>query len=292
MDQNLRVVVPYSLEAWHQAISAIISDGINDKVIDNLVDVIRQLIDGDGCSLIVYPQGSHPHCQYRQRANSGDPKAYITHYLERAYLLDPFYRLAVEDKQHTVEGVFSLNQVAPNGFEDSGLYRNYYQLVNFGDEICLIMPTPDDTSIQISISRQSSSNCFTPEQFDLINQLFSTIRAVLLKWWSSTSEHKKQSLLKSHLEHALSHFGSSLLTDRETQVLQLKLRGYAAKYIAEKLGITLETVKHHRKNIYAKLDIGSQAEMFHLFIDSLAMVTPDSPADPLTNYFKPQLKNA
>ena len=82
-----------------------------------------------------------------------------------------------------------------------------------------------------------------------------------------------------------------MLTQRETQILQLVLRGYAVKYIAQKLEISPETIKHHRKNIYAKLDINSQAEMFHLFIDSLRMVTPDSPPDPLTNYLKPASKS-
>nr|WP_272873579.1 helix-turn-helix transcriptional regulator [Aliamphritea spongicola] len=77
------------------------------------------------------------------------------------------------------------------------------------------------------------------------------------------------------------------MTQRETQVLQLILRGYAVKFIAQKLDISPETIKHHRKNIYAKLDISSQAEMFHLFIDSLRMMRADSPADPLAEYLQP-----
>lgn len=279
-----------SLVQWHNTIASIITDGVNDATVDNLVDTIRLLIGGDGCSLIVYPKDAQPYCQFRKRANGGDPKVYIDQYLDRAYLLDPFYRMAIDHPSRPAEGVYSLKDVAPNGFEHNGMYLIYYQLVNFGDEICLIIPTVDNASIQISISRQNKKNSFSMQQVLLMQQLFSTVRAILLKWWTASSETRKQTFLKSHLESALAHFGSSVLTVRETQVLQLKLRGYATKYIAQKLGITPETIKHHRKNIYTKLDINSQAEMFHLFIDSLRMVTPDSPDDPLANYLQPILK--
>ncbi len=42
--------------------------------------------------------------------------------------------------------------------------------------------------------------------------------------------------------------------------------GYSSKGIAERLGITLGTVKNHRKHLYAKLQINSQAELFNLFL--------------------------
>lgn len=77
------------------------------------------------------------------------------------------------------------------------------------------------------------------------------------------------------------------MTQRETQVLQLILNGYAIKAIAEKLEIRPEIVKNHRKNIYTKRDVRSQGEVFHLFIGSLRMTTPHSPSDPLTNYLLP-----
>ncbi|MEH6576812.1 MAG: helix-turn-helix transcriptional regulator [Amphritea sp.] len=281
-------VAKQPLVQWHDAIAGIILNGVNDAAIDHLIDTIRLIVDADGCSLIVYPNGSRPHCPFRKRGNGEDPRIHIDKYLESAYLLDPFYRLAVDEP---TQGVYSLADVAPNGFKQSELYRIYYRLVNFGDEICLIVPTADKASIQVSISRQDDKPRFTVAQQDLVKRIFSTVRAILLKWWAASEEDNKDTFLDSHLECALSNFGSSILTQRETQILQLVLRGYAIKYIAQKLEISPETIKHHRKNIYAKLDINSQAEMFHLFIDSLRMVTPDSPPDPLTNYLKPASKN-
>ncbi|MBN0987561.1 response regulator transcription factor [Amphritea pacifica] len=276
-------VAKQPLMLWHDAIAGIITHGVNDEAVDNLMDTLRRVVDADGSTLIVYPEGRQPYCPSRKRRKGEDPRIHIDQYLESAYLLDPFYRLATDG---SAEGVYSLADVAPDGFKQSEFYRVYYRLVNFGDEICLIIPT-DNASIQVSISRQDNKPKFTAAQQGLIQRVFSTVKAILLKWWGSSQKVQKDHFLDSHLECALSHFGSSVLTQRETQILQLILRGYAVKYIAEKLEISPETIKHHRKNIYAKLDINSQAEMFHLFIDSLRMVTPDSPPDPLTNYLKP-----
>ena len=48
-----------------------------------------------------------------------------------------------------------------------------------------------------------------------------------------------------------------LLSDRETEVMALIVRGYINKEIADKLNIGLATVITHRKNIMEKLGIRS-----------------------------------
>jgi DNA-binding CsgD family transcriptional regulator len=269
---------------WHQLIADIITHGCDDSVIDRLIETLRIVVDADGSCLLIYPKGAQPQCPYRKREAGEDPWKHIKQYLQSAYLLDPFYRLAA-DTQTT--GVYSLKDVAPNGFEQSELYRVYYKLVNFGDEICLITPLAEDINIQVSLSRKNDKPCFSSAELTLIKDIFSTVQATLHKWWQAQQKSSQSSFLDTHLESALRHFGSSVLTQRESQILQLMLRGYAVKYIAQKLAISTETIKHHRKNIYVKLDINSQTELFPLFIDSLRMVTADSPADPLTNYLKP-----
>ena len=67
-------------------------------------------------------------------------------------------------------------------------------------------------------------------------------------------------------------------------MIELALLGNSTRLVADKLGISAETVKLHRKHAYAKLDISSQAELFLLFVDALASHTGDSGADPLTSY--------
>ena len=50
------------------------------------------------------------------------------------------------------------------------------------------------------------------------------------------------------------------LAPREQEVLQLLVSGHSYKMIAEKLGITIETVRSHIKRIYEKLQVHSATE--------------------------------
>lgn len=58
---------------------------------------------------------------------------------------------------------------------------------------------------------------------------------------------------------------SSLLSIREKEVLELLSRGLLYKEIAEKLGVTHETVKKHLKNIYYKLHVQNKIEALNKF---------------------------
>ena len=49
-------------------------------------------------------------------------------------------------------------------------------------------------------------------------------------------------------------------TDREIEILQLLTEGWCNKQIAQRLGITIRTVKFHTNNIYSKIAVGSRAE--------------------------------
>ena len=71
------------------------------------------------------------------------------------------------------------------------------------------------------------------------------------------------------LREAFTAFGRHRLTQREYEVVTLVLRGHSSEAIGAALGIAAGTVKIHRKNIYAKLGIGSQAELFSMFVNSL-----------------------
>jgi len=54
--------------------------------------------------------------------------------------------------------------------------------------------------------------------------------------------------------------GPDALTDREMEVLQLVVRGYRNKEIAERLYITERTVKFHAGIIFQKLNVSSRSE--------------------------------
>jgi two-component system, NarL family, response regulator LiaR len=58
---------------------------------------------------------------------------------------------------------------------------------------------------------------------------------------------------------------SSMLSIREREVLELLSKGLLYKEIAERLGVTHETVKKHLKNIYQKLHVQNKIEALNKF---------------------------
>jgi DNA-binding CsgD family transcriptional regulator len=62
--------------------------------------------------------------------------------------------------------------------------------------------------------------------------------------------------------------GHTPLSAREVEVAMLTLSGFSTRAIAEKLSISFETVRAHKKHIYTKLNINSQSELFALFYET------------------------
>jgi DNA-binding NarL/FixJ family response regulator len=63
---------------------------------------------------------------------------------------------------------------------------------------------------------------------------------------------------------------NALLTFRETEVIEQVKQGFTCKEISAKLGIGLETVKTHRKNIIAKLGLSGKMEFRKFILEHLA----------------------
>ena len=58
------------------------------------------------------------------------------------------------------------------------------------------------------------------------------------------------------------------LTDREIEVVELLLKGYTYRAIAERLVISENTMKYHVKNIYQKLNINSKMELIKILAEN------------------------
>ena len=86
---------------------------------------------------------------------------------------------------------------------------------------------------------------------------------------ATTRRQDKGDSLHRRLTRCFENFGEGLLTERERQITQLLLRGHSTKSVARELGIAPGTVMVHKRNLFAKLGITSQYELFSLFIDAL-----------------------
>jgi DNA-binding NarL/FixJ family response regulator len=113
-----------------------------------------------------------------------------------------------------------------------------------------------------------------------------TVEALCQQHWQPHEASMSSQNVRAQLNNALLAFGSSMLTERETQVINLVLHGHSTKTLAEKLSISMETVKLHRKHAYAKLEVSSQAELFYLFLDSVMSAENYTGGDTLVAYMQ------
>ncbi|MFZ1725348.1 MAG: helix-turn-helix transcriptional regulator [Albidovulum sp.] len=75
--------------------------------------------------------------------------------------------------------------------------------------------------------------------------------------------------METGIELSLQSFGKGVLTAREREVVEYSLKGHSAEATSRILGIAPGTVRIHRRNIYSKLGISSQGELFSRFIQTL-----------------------
>ena len=240
---------------------------------------IRELIEADDVSLIRYPDAGPPAIEYTLPPKRRG-KTTLDRYVKGPFLLDPFYRAAQVDEHF---GVFRLRDLAPSGFKESEYFRTWYHECGFQDE-CGLLIELDSGSLNLALGMTGSSRRFSKRQVDRLEAVFPAVEALVRRHWKTLTPNAESADLRTRLQEALGAFGSSVLTRREQQVIELVLLGNSTRLVADKLGISAETVKLHRKHAYAKLDISSQAELFYLFVDALASHIGDSGADPLTSY--------
>jgi DNA-binding CsgD family transcriptional regulator len=250
---------------------------------ERLVQMLRALVPVDDATVLVYPETELPVVEYfevpeREGASTLDV------FVKGAFLLDPFYQAARERRF----GVFRLRDLSPTGFRDSEYYRSWYRNCGYQDECGYILPVGEEGFANIALGRTRPRAVFTKRELGILQAILPTVETLCHQHWADMSGSPAAGNLRAQLHAALESFGSSLLTEREAQVINLVLHGHSTRTVAEKLSISMETVKLHRKHAYAKLEIGSQAELFYLFLDSLMSATDYDGGDTLVEYLSPR----
>ena len=253
-----------------------------DSMPSLLVNMLKTLVPFDNAVIVHYQGGSKPQVHYNDMPPI-EQESQIDGFVNGAFLLDPFYRAAID---RGIGGLHRLSELAPEGFKKTEYYRSYFKFTEIRDEVGYIVHIDNEQFINISLGRLDLTQRFNRTQLSILEDIAPIIESICNLQWSNNEKSTTEpiSQLPGQLDSALKYFGTAYLTDRETQVVQLFLHGHSTKSIAERLGISPETVKLHRKNSYAKLDVSSQAELFYLFIDSLASLSNYVGGDPLVGY--------
>ena len=216
--------------------------------------------------LVIYPLHSKPISLNAWLPSTHLHSLYQQHYLTHTYQLDPFYQASSIPCK---TGCYQLRDLAPDRFFQSEYYLSYYRGSTMVDEICLIAQLDNGDAIHMSMGRDQTLHRFSRTELNFLHDIEKALCG-LLKLYGET-QVQKNTPLKSEkaepLDVRLKKYIDTLpditaLTERESQVAALVLKGHSSISAGLVLGIALDTVKIHRKRIHRKLKIGSQAELF------------------------------
>lgn len=235
-----------------------------------MFDIFSSVLSSDELMLFHFKKGARPDIIKHRMHNSARERQ-IDEYRRGFYLLDPFY-LALERASRI--GALSLTDVVEDSaFHESEFYRHHYHETGIVDELCYCMSDGNGGHLLLSFARSVAMARYHPTQIALAKSLSPIVLLALSNSWKSLVDpsalgppSSEEVRLHQDLQKARNNFGRSILTAREFEVVQLMLRGYSIGVIAKRLDMAQGTTKVHRRNIYRKLDIGSQAELFSLFI--------------------------
>lgn len=270
-----------TLQHYNSVLATIMSRVGSEAFPAELIGLLRTLLPIEDASIILYPAGGMPLVEYCEVPEETGAST-LDRFVQGMFLLDPYYAAGRSGR----EGLFRLGELTPGGFRDSEYYRNWYRNCGYHDECGYIIPLADAGFLNIALGRVQPRQRFSRRQVDLLRAVTPVVAKLCQQHWAGNATRAIGEDLRAQLHLALSDFGSSLLTERESQVINLVLHGHSTKTIADRLGISVETVKLHRKHAYAKLEVGSQAELFYLFLDSLMSARDYAGGDTLIAYMQ------
>jgi len=194
----------------------------------------------------------------------------VEDYQAGPYLLDPFYLHPPGPGQAKL---VRLRELAPDRFYQAEYFRNYYVQTELAEEIGFMLDMGQGVHAVISAMR--ASRAFSAREFRELAAVLPFVAASARKNWPdlrprfADQPEAAQGALAGRIDAAFRNVGRNLLTPRETEVVEYTLKGHSAEATGRALGISPGTVRIHKRNIYAKLRIGSQGELFSNFIAAL-----------------------
>ena len=253
---------------WHRAVAKLVRSGDAQATCDALIAAIGLAVRHDGTCLLAFHSDAPPEVVHHTLEPAG-AEHYLDRYLAGPYLLDPLYQLALRDSKPLI---CRFRDETPDRFRSSQYYRRYCEQTHLRDEMDFLRDVSDDCTLVLVVGRREKM--FTKAELDRLRLVEPVVSAAMLNIWELWNAGQDSSARNDTLHRRLTlcfqNFGESRLTAREQEITQLLLRGHSVKSIARELDIAPGTVMVHKRNLFAKLGITSQNELFSLFIDELS----------------------
>ena len=296
---------PIESAAWHRLIGGLIDALDKPNYWNVLLRYLGDVVPFDNWVVLLFSRERKPLVLAESPTPDGSDDELFQDYLNGFYLLDPFY-IACMDEEEPRAGLMRLDDVAPDRFEAEDYYQRYFKLNIVADEVQFNLPlgpasgggvlilslgskrrySIDDISVLPAISpwvlalmRQRAALHEMLGEDGLTGAMTGSAAAAAARGAGGPGMHASAvaapgpagaatTELMDPSAATLACSGSSNLTNRELEIVHLLLSGFSSKGIAQKLKISPETVKGHRKHIYTKLGVKSHAELFAIYLQA------------------------
>lgn len=233
-----------------------------------LADLFHAVAAPDNLIALAYRDSGPPEVLYLQ---ADDPKVFAqldSTYLPGAYRLDPFFDLHLS---RLPSGAYRMTDIAPDAFHRSRYFIEYYEQTTLVDEITFTASPSPGVTLNLCLGRDATSGRrFTDREMSACQRLAPIVAALAEAHWADLSRatgpvEDTAALLA---EAAQARHGIHI-SARQSEVALLILRGHSTLSIGLRLGLSPQTVKVYRKQLYARCAISSQAELFALMLPLL-----------------------
>jgi DNA-binding CsgD family transcriptional regulator len=257
----------FESQSWLAAIARLVHNDDAGSSANALIEAIGIAVQHEGTCLLAFHRDAPPEVLHHTLGPAGR-RHYVDRYIAGPYLLDPLYQLALRDDK---PGSCRFRDATPDRFRSSEYYRQYCERTHLRDEMDYLADVSDSSTLVLVVGRRTRR--FSKAELQRLRLIEPLVQAAMLNIWqlwsADVGRDNRGVTIHRRLTRCFENFGEGLLTDREREITQLLLRGHSTKSIARALKIAPGTVMVHKRNLFAKLGITSQYELFSQFIDSI-----------------------
>jgi len=231
-----------------------------------LIKLGNQLFDPQSVIVVVFHRTSRPRVIFRSILNLALEQRFDNIYNKIGYMLDPFYQHAF--LKNGIQA-HRLREIAPDRFEKSDYFSRYFQETRMVDELGALYKIDSETAVHLSMGRSEGSPRYRNKEIKMFKSISLALMPKLTQLIESAKdipdiETKQSELSERFLQHPLT--SGKKLSSREVQIATLIVQGHSSRSIALNLDISPQTVKVHRRNLYSKLGISAQNELYMILM--------------------------
>jgi DNA-binding CsgD family transcriptional regulator len=239
-----------------------------DRFEPALWDLFLALARQDNLVILAYRDSGAPSVLYQRATTPQVFSELDSTYLAGAFRLDPYFELHLH---RAPDGAYRIRDIAPDAFQRSRYFIEYYHQTTLIDEIAFVASPGPGVTLNICLGRDGNSGrAFSATEMECCQRLAPVIAALARAHWQGLADSAGPAEDTSRvLAEAARRRHGIALSPRQAEVALMILRGHSTMSIGLRLGLSPQTVKVFRKQLYARCAISSQAELFALMLPLL-----------------------